>query len=253
VVIAPGAALAAWLCERSGLLAARTADAATVREGRLLALWVALVAVALALAAPLVPRVAGVVRRGTTASGAALAAFVAVGTAAAVAARGHHLLAEGYRPSYWRVAWHEYVAHPWLGSAAGTFGDWWTRSGLPSQAGGALDAHNLYLETLAELGPFGLALLGGVLLVPLVAAVAARRRPFVAAAAGAYAALLAHAALDWDWEMPAVMLAGFVCAAALVVAVREERARWRPSTPARVAGVALVLALAAFALAAQLA
>jgi O-antigen ligase len=253
VVIAPGAAVAAWLCERAGLLGAVTADAETVRDGRLLALWVAIVAVALAAAAPLAPRLGTLLARARAASGVALAALVVAGAAAAVAARGHHLLAEGYRPSYWRVAWHEYVAHPWLGSAAGTFGDWWTRSGLPSQAGGALDAHNLYLETLAELGPLGLALLAAVLLVPLAAGLVARRRPFVAAAAGAYVALLAHAALDWDWEMPAVMLSGFVCAAALVVAAREERGRWEPSARARLAAVVLVLALAAFALAAQLA
>src|SRR6266542_4459338 len=39
------------------------------------------------------------------------------------------------------------------------------------------DAHSLYVETLAELGPIGLALLSAALVVPLVAAVRARRHP----------------------------------------------------------------------------
>ena len=43
--------------------------------------------------------------------------------------------------------------------------------------------HNLYLETLAELGPIGLALLAATLLVPLVAAVRARHRSLVPIAA----------------------------------------------------------------------
>jgi hypothetical protein len=257
LVIASGAVVVAWLCRRSGLLAAATAEGGTVREARLLGLWVAVVAVALALAAPLTPRITRVLRRATPAQravgGTALAVVLLAGAAAAAATRGHRLLAEGYRPTYWRVAWHEYLAHPWLGSAAGTFGDWWLSAGVPLQAGGALDAHNLYLETLAELGPFGLALLVAALLVPLVAAVLARRRPFVAAAAGAYVALLAHAAVDWDWEMPAVMVTGLVCAAALLVAAREGRAQSEPSPLARAAALVLVLALVGLAVAAQVA
>ncbi len=77
-----------------------------------------------------------------------------------------------------------------------------------------MDAHNLYLETLAELGPFGLVLLAAMLALPLVAALRVREHPFASAATGAYAAFLFHAALDWDWEMPAVTLAGLVCASA---------------------------------------
>jgi hypothetical protein len=83
--------------------------------------------------------------------------------------------------------------------------------------------------------------------------VLARRRPFVAAAAGAYVALLAHAAVDWDWEMPAVMVTGLVCATALLVAAREGRAQWEPSPLARAAALVLVLALVGLAVAAQVA
>ncbi len=69
---------------------------------------------------------------------------------------------------------------------------------------------------------------------PLVAAVRARRHALVAAAAAAYAAFLIHAAVDWDWQMPAVTLVALFCAGAIVVAVKDDRAdrlriasRWR--------------------------
>ena len=44
-----------------------------------------------------------------------------------------------------------------LGSGAGTFADWWLRLRTVPQS--THEAHSLYLETLAELGPLGLALL----------------------------------------------------------------------------------------------
>jgi O-antigen ligase len=123
------------------------------------------------------------------------------------------------RIDYWRVAWDQFETHPWLGSGAGTFVHFWERSGIPS---GVRDAHSLYLETLAELGPFGLLLLVAALALPLVAAVRARRRPFVGVALGAYAAFVVHAGLDWDWEMPVVTLAGLICAVAILAAARLD-------------------------------
>src|SRR5207249_4783363 len=79
------------------------------------------------------------------------------------------------------------------------------------------------LETLAELGLVGFVLLVFVLAVPVVAAWRIRGRPLVAGAYGEYAAFAAHAAVDWDWELPAVTLAGLFCGALLVAAARTER------------------------------
>ena len=65
------------------------------------------------------------------------------------------------RAQYWHVAWRDYRQHPWLGSGAGSFQRYWLQSrpaALP-----VLDAHSLYLETLAELGPVGLGLLAALL------------------------------------------------------------------------------------------
>jgi hypothetical protein len=153
----------------------------------------------------------------------------AVGGAAVIARSG----SREPRASYFRVAWHDQVlAHPLLGTGAGTFGHYWTRSGKAFDLGGALDAHSLYLETLAELGPLGLLLLAATLLAPLRGVIRHRFAPHVPAAAGAYAAFLVHAGLDWDWEMPAVVIAGLCCAAAVATAeLRPGRplgraARW---------------------------
>jgi hypothetical protein len=143
---------------------------------------------------------------------------VVLGGAGAVAHSG----ATEPRASYYHVAWHnEFLAHPVLGTGAATFGRYWLRSGKPVDFGGALDAHSLYLETLAELGPVGLLLLLAMLLAPLRGALARRRAPYVPAAVAAYAAFLVHAGLDWDWEVPAVVVAALCCAGAAVAAELE--------------------------------
>ena len=151
-------------------------------------------------------------------------------------------LSGGQRIPQWKVAWREYQAHPRLGSGLGTYERYWNQ--LRPSNWQVVNVHNLYLETLAELGPVGLGLLVVALGLPLVALFKARRRSLAAPAAGAYAVFLAHAAVDWDWQMPAVTLAALFCAAALLVAARprqEPQPRWR--LPA----LALLLVLAAFA------
>ncbi len=143
---------------------------------------------------------------------------VALGGAAAVARSG---TAEP-RSSYYHVAWHdEFLAHPLGGTGAATFGRYWASSGKALDMGGALDAHSLYLETLAELGPLGLLLLLAMLLAPLRGALARRRAPYVPAAVAAYAAFLVHAGLDWDWELPSVVVAALCCAGAVTAAELE--------------------------------
>ena len=128
----------------------------------------------------------------------------------------------GRRPGYWRAALNEYRAHPALGNGAGAFGRYWLQHpSADPEVQGTRDAHSLYIETLAELGPFGLALLLIALGAPL-AALPRARSPAVPAAAGAYVAYLVHAGVDWDWEMPAVTLAALLCGAAVLAASRPE-------------------------------
>src|SRR5581483_964565 len=104
------------------------------------------------------------------------------------------------------------------------------------------------LETLAELGPLGLALVLALLCYPLVRTLRVRAVPGLPAAAGASAAFLLHAGVDWDWELPAVLTAGLCCLAAVLVA--DERPLDRPAPRWLAAGAfALSLALAALSLA----
>jgi len=116
----------------------------------------------------------------------------------------------GDRAWYWHVAWQEASAFPVAGRGAGTFElAWLEEQPIPVLV---VDAHSLYLETLAELGLVGLGLLALALAPPLLAAF----RGASAAAAGGYVAFLFHAGVDWDWELPAVTVAGLFCGAALL-------------------------------------
>jgi O-antigen ligase len=210
----------AWIALGAGLLVAF----ATRFRARYAVAVVAAVAVAGAVVAPAVVR-----------------GFAAEPTSTNPSERLLSLSGSG-RAEYWRVAWRDVQAHPWLGSGGGSYGRYWLqeRSGdLPAR-----DAHSLELETLAELGPLGLALLLGALVVPLVAGVRARGHPLAPAALGAYVAYLVHSAVDWDWEVPVVTLAGLACAAALLLIARLETHAFR--APAASVALVAILGVAAF-------
>jgi hypothetical protein len=147
--------------------------------------------------------------------------------------------------SNWHVGLNECRAHPLLGGGAGTFAEYWAAAG-PNQSQ-LLDVHNLYIETMAELGVVGLVLLVGTLLVPLVAAVRGRRRSLVPLAAGVYAAWLVHVVYDWDWELPGVTIVALVCAGAVLVAARPQSRTARVATTRwGLLGLASVVGLVAF-------
>lgn len=136
------------------------------------------------------------------------------------------------RTEQFHAAWQEVTDHPVLGGGAGSFDEYWFQH--RRVAATVHDVHNLYLETLAELGAPGLLLLSFVLGVPLAAVRRARSSPMAAVACGAFVAYLVHASVDWDWEMPAVTLAALFCGLALLAAARRDgepkalpaRARW---------------------------
>jgi len=230
------------------VLLSRQSGFATLPTPRVDGWVIALVAAACALAA------AGVAYRfaGGTATPRRIPVRVVVaatvaGVGLALAAVIAYGAATEPRASYYRVAWHdEYAGHPALGTGAGTFALYWARSGHVASRGGALDVHSLYLETLAELGPLGLALLLAALLLPLRAC-AGTGSAYAPAAAAAYVAFLVHAGLDWDWEMPVVVVAALSCAAALVSGALTARQRLGPVTRGAVLGAAFVLG--AFAIA----
>ncbi|MBA2792432.1 MAG: O-antigen ligase family protein, partial [Thermoleophilaceae bacterium] len=107
------------------------------------------------------------------------------------------------RLDHWRVALEVFREDRLKGQGAGTYENAWAQE-RPVQFV-VLDAHSLYLETLADLGIVGLVLLGGALLV-LLGGVARRiRGPDRALYAAIFSmglAWLVRAGIDWDWEMP---------------------------------------------------
>jgi hypothetical protein len=148
------------------------------------------------------------------------------------------------RGDYWRVAARMVEHHPVVGAGAGAFARAWLRE-RPALLF-VQDAHNLYLETLAELGPVGLALLVAALVTPLLGAGRVAGRATSRAALAAYVALLGHAALDWDWELPAVSLCTILLGVALVRLEGSNGARGLAAS-GRAAILAGATLLAAFA------
>ena len=149
------------------------------------------------------------------------------------------------RVTGWKFAWHDAEEDPVLGSGAGTFELYWLEH-RPSRMK-IRDAHSLYLETLAELGPLGLAILSVALALPIAGAIRARRRALVPAALGAYVAYLLHAGVDWDWEMVAVTMTALLCGTAALARSRSDSEvpisrRWRFG----LVGLPLVLAAIGF-------
>jgi hypothetical protein len=114
------------------------------------------------------------------------------------------------RPEYWRVAVDAFKEDPVRGVGSSGFAVIWLQKRHISE--GVHDAHSLEIETLAELGLVGIAMLA----VLLGGAMLAIRRVHGAdpvLAAGPLAALTAwalHSAIDWDWEMPALTLVAVI-------------------------------------------
>jgi O-antigen ligase len=206
VLLAAGVALRpGWRTRAPALGAVAVAGAALgVTESR--GAWAALAVGALAALALRLPRAA-----------LTLGLVVALGGAAVV---GSAVVRSDERRAYWDTTLEAAADEPLLGSGAGTWERRWLA--LRDEPFAARDAHSLYLESLAELGPLGLTLVLAALAPPLVAAFRARSTQLVPAAGGAYVAFVLHASVDWDWEVPGVTLAGLGCGAALLVAARPR-------------------------------
>ena len=138
------------------------------------------------------------------------------------------------RYAYWRVALRAFADEPLRGVGAGGWAVWWLRWRPFNE--GAQDAHSLELQTAAELGIVGLALLAAFLAgVALAARAAIRAVPsFAAGPLAGFVAWLAHSPLDWDWEMPAVTLVALLLCG-LLLALSDSAADPKLRTPRRVA------------------
>jgi len=111
------------------------------------------------------------------------------------------------RADLWRSAWEQGLDAPFAGGGAGT----WAR-GYVEETGrlaAPANAHSLPLETFAELGLVGVALLAAF--VVLVGR-GARREPVAAAVVAAW---VVQAGADWLWQIPAATVPMLFAAAAL--------------------------------------
>jgi len=114
------------------------------------------------------------------------------------------------RYQFWHGAVDAWRSEPALGIGPGTFEFWWAQHGDPSAAIFVVNAHSLYLEVLAELGPIGFLLICAFVIVALIAgALGAWRstlgdRPELAAATAACVVFAAAAAVDWVWQLAAL-------------------------------------------------
>ncbi len=155
---------------------------------------------------------------------------------------GPHLLSvESNRWDFWKVAAKDLGARPLTGYGAGSFGPTYLRRGhsseLPAQAHGQLQ------ELAATLGLPGLLLGSAVAAIGLAGLMRRRKQPSAALAGAAVgtACVLAHAQVDWHWQVPAVALpvvALIACGAAL-----HPRGSLIPRRAARISG-GIVLAVA---------
>lgn len=277
LVVAPASVVCVAVASRQDALTtegAREADA--VAEGHRLAVAVvtlALVSGALALGATWVSRRIHPPRWARRSVDAALAVLLAAGLFVAVLLAGGPAQALGElkdrfdklpaalgaknlnerlfivsgngRAESIGVAWDAARERPVLGHGAGSYEYLWYEQ-RPTRLA-IRDAHSLYAETLAELGVVGLALLCLALLVPVVAAVKARRSRFVPAAAGAYAAWAASSAMDWHWEIVGVSLTALLAGGVALLA--SERGRpWPLPDAARWPLLVATIGLTGFAL-----
>jgi O-antigen ligase len=153
-------------------------------------------------------------------------------------------LSGAYRSDMWAAALDEWRAHPVAGGGAGSFERWWLQHRDIDYT--VEDAHSLYLETLAETGVVGLLLLAVAIGAPFAAAGRVRAHPLPAVALAAYAAFLVHAALDWDWEVPALTLTALLAAAIALAGSRRVDPAPAAHTRTIAAVLASVAALAAF-------
>jgi hypothetical protein len=215
-------------------------------------------------------------RRGAGITSLAIAALILAGVIALVGTgAAHHLweqfkrphaptngnsyfrllsVAGSHRYQYWQVAIHAFQSSPWKGIGPGTFQFYWAQHQTLGEY--VLNAHSLWIETLAELGIVGFALIVSFFLWVIIRggmkAVRAplEARAFRAAAVAGVAAFCAAAAFDWVWQIGVIpMVTMMLCAICVSDHVPSGTVRGLPRWAGRLAlGLAGLVALWAIAI-----
>ncbi len=124
----------------------------------------------------------------------------------------------------WRAALDMYKTQKLHGTGAGTYQQYFPR--YRKESGYVVDAHSLYLQSLAELGIVGFALILIVvlgMLGGLLWRIRGRDRPLYAALFAMCLAWAVHQGFDWDWQMPAVTLGVFMLAGLALARPRDGK------------------------------
>ena len=129
------------------------------------------------------------------------------------------------RSRYWSVAVDGFAAKPIAGNGSGSFRSLWLRHRNGQQP--ALNAHSLELEVAAELGILGL-----LALLLVFSGAWIRSRSLIrllpgslAGAMGAGVLFLAHSAVDWDFQIPGLMLPMILLVSAVLAVNTEHDAK----------------------------
>jgi hypothetical protein len=159
-----------------------------------------------------------------------VAALIVAGLGAAVAGAVGTRFAGGAgsgRYDFWRVAWSQLARAPVLGAGADNFAHDYARERRGHEE--PLYPHSIEWRTLGQTGAVGAVLLAGF----FAAACAGVRRstadPATVAALVSAAAWLAHATVDWQWELPALGAPAMACLG--IVAARPGQPRAGPRLP----------------------
>jgi hypothetical protein len=205
------------------------------------AVAIVLSAAALMAAGAAAPRIHVTRRPGRAVALVLVAALVVAGLGAVVAGAVGTRFAGGAgsgRYDFWRVAWTQLTRHPLQGAGADNFAHDYARERRGREE--PLYPHSIEWRTLGQTG-----LVGAVLLAAFfVAACATVRRStadaVTVAALVSAAAWLAHATIDWLWELPALGAPAMACLG--LVAARPGVPRGAAAAPGRGLAAALVAA-----------
>ena len=160
-------------------------------------------------------------------------------------------VAGSHRYQYWRTAIAAFDSKPLTGIGPGTFEFYWAQHGSISEF--IINAHSLYLETLADSGLVGIVLLGTFVLVLLGASITRTLRApppgraSLAAATASLIAFFAAAGYDWVWQLPAVPVVAMLLGAA-VIAYQDEPGAGMRAVPRTLVGGLALTALVAIAI-----
>lgn len=154
------------------------------------------------------------------------------------------------RYQLWSSALRQFESAPLAGRGGGSFEYWWAERG--DRPGFVRDAHSLYFQTLGEYGAIGFLLLAALLVLVVAVGLVRgssgdRASPWVAAALAGCFAFMVSAALDWTWQLPAIVAAFLLLAASILSQPGDVLQRQVGPRATRLRGERVALSLLALA------